>query len=117
MKKLIQTLLFLIIPGGLILAQQAGSSNSGNSMMQKAQAETFKLNNVLHLNSDQISQVMKINLEYQNQMDSYGKVSSNLTPGEQQEVLKKINDKYANELKGVLSIAQNEVYGKLHSGN
>lgn len=117
MKKLIQTLLLLLIPGGIIFAQQTGSSQSGNSLMQKAQAETFRMNNDLHLTSDQITQVMKINVDYENQMDSYDKISPNLTQEEKQEVLKKINDKHSDALKGVLTIAQNEVYGKSHSGN
>ncbi|HTB30653.1 MAG TPA: hypothetical protein VK808_01420, partial [Bacteroidia bacterium] len=56
----------------------------------------------------------KINVEYQNQMASYNKVSSRFTPEEQQSTLKQINARRDDELKNVLTIAQTELFKKMH---
>jgi len=47
-------------------------------------------------------------------MASYNKVSSRFTPEEQQSTLKQINARRDDELKNVLTIAQTELFKKMH---
>jgi hypothetical protein len=114
MKKLMQITLLLLIPTGMLFAQQTGS-NAPDKNMQKIQAQNHQMARELQLSPDQESQLFRINVDYYKQMDSYNGISSNFTAEEKQNTLKNINDKRMDALKNVLTIAQIELFKKKYS--
>lgn len=117
MKKLLNLLLLLIFPAGMLLAQQADKGNGNqNVIMQEAQFKTHQMQEQLQLSDEQVSKVYQINLDYLTTLDAFGKNSSAYSDEIKNEKTKEIKETRFTALNDVLTVTQSKELKELEAG-
>ena len=111
MNKLFKTLLFLLIPGGMLFAQQTDNTG-GNAIMQEAQYKTHQLQESLGLTNEQVPKVYQIYYVYMSQLDAFGKNSSSYSDEIKKEKTQEITETRDKQLNDVLTVTQTEQFKK-----
>lgn len=116
MKKLLNVLILLMLPGGMLLAQQADNSQGNpNVIMQEAQFKTHQMQEQLQLSDEQVPKVFKINLDYLKSLDESGKNTS-YSEEIKNEKIKEIKETRFTALNDVLTVTQSKELKELEAG-